>query len=100
MAAILTERTDESLSVQTVEKMTSFFSRNFARNIRAFQYVCQELQSEVIEYIAPEVQTPLIPACMSSCISFEDHQMSSDASLTHKLYTNQSENSVSPQLSH
>ena len=79
MAAILDEQLDKRISVQTVEKMTNFFSSNFVRNLRAFQYVCQELQAEIIECIIPEVQTPLIPACMSSCVSFKDHQISSDA---------------------
>ena len=79
MAAILAEQLDRRISVQTVEKMTTFFSFNFTRNLRAFQYVCQELQAEMIEFIIPEVQTPLIPACMSSCVSFKDHRISSNA---------------------
>lgn len=72
MTSVLKDQSDQTFTVLIVQKMASFFSLSFARNIRAFQFACHELQPEVTDIIALEVQTPLIPISSNAAISFED----------------------------
>lgn len=61
MSSILEKPDDKIFSIDDVGKLSSFFSLTFAQNVRAFQFVCQELQSEVVEQRLLSIQTPLIP---------------------------------------
>jgi hypothetical protein len=60
----------KKFSVKEIEMLSSFFSLTFAQNIKAFQYVCYEIQPEVIESRRLHIQTPLIPFPTSSATSF------------------------------
>jgi hypothetical protein len=60
----------KKFSVKEVEMLSSFFSLTFAQNIKAFQYVCYEIQPEIIESRKLHMQTPLIPFPTSSATSF------------------------------
>ena len=48
-------------SIKQVESIASFFSVTFAQHVKGFQYVCYEIQPEVMEYRMIATQTPLIP---------------------------------------
>lgn len=72
MSYIRQESTGRIFTLCDVEKMSSFFSLTFGQNVRAFQYVCQELQSEVVEHRLLSIQTPLIPMSTALVSSFLD----------------------------
>ena len=48
-------------SIKQVESIAAFFSVTFAQHVKGFQYVCYEIQPEVMEYRMIAIQTPLIP---------------------------------------
>jgi hypothetical protein len=74
MSFLLQERHDgdaiKKFSVKEIEMLSSFFSLTFAQNIKAFQYVCYEIQPEIIESRRLHIQTPLIPFPTYSATSF------------------------------
>jgi hypothetical protein len=72
MTSVLKDKSDQTFTVLIVQKMATFFSMSFARNIRAFQFACHELQPEVTDFISLVVQTPLIPISSIAAISFDD----------------------------
>ena len=52
-------------SIKQVESVAAFFSVTFAQHVKGFQYVCYEIQPEVMEYRMIAIQTPLVPRSLT-----------------------------------
>jgi hypothetical protein len=65
-------------TVEDIEKITSFFSLTFAQNVRAFQYVCSELQEQVVSRRLLPMQTPLTSLPLSQATSITEHKTNED----------------------
>jgi hypothetical protein len=72
MQSIVPDKHDQLFSVREIESLSSFFSLSFAQNVKAFQYVCEELQPEVMETFLLSVQCPLSPTATAVAVSFEE----------------------------
>lgn len=74
MSFLLQERKEgdasKTFSVKEIEMLSTFFSLTFAQNVKAFQYVCKEIQPEIIENRRLSIQTPLVPFPTSAATSF------------------------------
>ena len=55
-------------SVQQVESVASFFSKTVAQHVKGYQYVCHEVQPEVVEVRSIPTQTPLEPCPLNQAI--------------------------------
>lgn len=55
-------------SIKQVESIAAFFSVTFAQHVKGFQYVCYEIQPEVMECRSIAIQTPLIPRSLTEGI--------------------------------
>jgi hypothetical protein len=71
MNSLLFERdqVQRTFTVKEVEKLSTFFGLTFTQNVKSFQYICEEIQPEVIESRLLSVQTPLIPMDTSKATS-------------------------------
>lgn len=61
-------------SVKQVETIAAFFSITFSQHVKGFQYVCSELQPEVIDVRSLAMQTPLEPCPLARAILPEKPQ--------------------------
>ena len=75
MSYILDKPEEKIFSTDDVGKLSSFFYITFAQNVRAFQFVCQELQSEVVEQRLLSIQTPLVPMSTILASSTSDFEV-------------------------
>ena len=78
MSSVVMEPREQRFTLHNVEKLSIFFSNTFARNVAAFQYLCHELQPEIIETRMLPIQTPLQPIDTTLAVSFNDHLLAAD----------------------
>ena len=82
MSSVIEEPREQKFTLKNIEELSSFFSNCFARNVGAFQYLCQELQPEIIETRMLPIQTPLQPIRTILAVSFQDLSAVADTALT------------------
>ena len=69
-------------TVQEVEAVAVFFSLIFGQHVRLYQYVCNEIQPEVLELRLLPVQTPLFPLSLTVAVSEDINVLDTSISST------------------